>query len=254
MHNNARSLILTPSIGYLLAILVSVLFFGSFYSFSAQAGCSIAPEGFHAVVSRDVRVHGSDLQTTLPEGMKYAALFGGEKRNFICYVQLETSMGDIVLELYYKRAPQTVDNFLRYVNSGAYDDAIFHKIDGAVIQGGGFTPGLRPIAADPPIPNEAANTGLKNVTYAVAMARASGPHSATNQFFINTKDNPEFDYAQPTETGWGYCVFGRVVWGEEVVEAIRKVPVTREAGHDFVPVTPVIIKRAYEVTARVHGV
>jgi peptidyl-prolyl cis-trans isomerase B (cyclophilin B) len=136
-------------------------------------------------------------------------------------VRLETTMGNIVLELDAKRAPVTVDNFLAYVNDGFYDGTIFHRvIDGFMIQGGGYTSDLSRKTARAPIKNEADN-GLKNTIGSIAMARTSDPHSATAQFFINVADNAMLDFKSPDSRGWGYTVFGRVVVGMDVVDAIR---------------------------------
>ncbi len=157
-------------------------------------------------------------------------------------VKLHTNHGDITLQLNAEKAPDTVKNFLDYVNSGFYDNTIFHRvIDSFMIQGGGFEPGMKQKKTNAPIKNEAAN-GLTNDTYAVAMARTSDPHSATAQFFINTKSNRFLDY--PGQDGWGYCVFAKVVEGTEVVDAIRKVKTGSRAGHQDVPEQDVIILKA----------
>ena len=137
-------------------------------------------------------------------------------------VEMKTSMGTIVLELYPDKAPKTVDNFLRYVRSGHYKGTIIHRvIDGFMIQGGGYDARFNERPTDPPIPNEA-NNGLRNDAYTVAMARTLDPDSATAQFFINVKDNGFLNYTAPTLDGWGYTVFGRVVRGREVVMKIAK--------------------------------
>ena len=157
-------------------------------------------------------------------------------------VQLETSMGDIVLELDGEKAPKTVENFLAYVQNGHYDGTIFHRvIDGFMIQGGGFMPDMMQKATRDPIENEAAN-GLSNVNGSIAMARTSAPHSATAQFFINVKDNSFLDH--PGQDGWGYCVFGKVTGGMDVVEQIKGVDTTNKAGHSDVPVEPIVIEKA----------
>jgi cyclophilin family peptidyl-prolyl cis-trans isomerase len=159
-------------------------------------------------------------------------------------VRLETSMGAIVLELDPRAAPQTVANFLGYVREGFYDGLIFHRvIKGFMIQGGGMTPDMAPRPTRAPIPNEAAN-GLPNRRGSVAMARTADPHSATAQFFINTVDNPFLDHRAPTGQGWGYCVFGRVAAGMDVVAAIESVATGRRGGHGDVPQTPVVIQKA----------
>ena len=157
-------------------------------------------------------------------------------------VVLSTNHGDITIELDAEKAPKTVDNFLAYVKSGHYDGTIFHRvIDGFMIQGGGFEPGMKQKESGEPIDNEAAN-GLANEKYTVAMARTNDPHSATAQFFINVKDNSFLDYAGPDQ--WGYCVFGRVTAGTEVVDEIRKVKTSTQGFHGDVPVEDVIIEKA----------
>ncbi len=157
-------------------------------------------------------------------------------------VVLSTNHGDITIELDAEKAPKTVDNFLSYVKSGHYDGTIFHRvIDGFMIQGGGFEPGMKQKESGEPIDNEAAN-GLANEKYTVAMARTNDPHSATAQFFINVKDNSFLDYAGPDQ--WGYCVFGRVTEGTEVVDEIRKVRTGTKGFHGDVPVEDVIIEKA----------
>ena len=157
-------------------------------------------------------------------------------------VQMDTSMGVIVLELSPHRAPQTVENFLQYVNDGFYDDTVFHRvIRNFMIQGGGLTADMQRKIARPPINNEADN-GLKNRKGSIAMARTGDPHSATAQFFINTKDNPNLDHQQKTAQGWGYCVFGRVVKGMDVVSAIEAVKTGTRNGYRDVPLKPVVIR------------
>ncbi|MCE2867251.1 MAG: peptidyl-prolyl cis-trans isomerase [Oxalobacteraceae bacterium] len=157
-------------------------------------------------------------------------------------VVFSTNHGDITIELDAEKAPRTVDNFLSYVKSGHYDGTIFHRvIDGFMIQGGGFEPGMKQKESGEPIDNEAAN-GLANEKYTVAMARTNDPHSATAQFFINVKDNSFLDYAGPDQ--WGYCVFGRVTAGTEVVDEIRKVKTSTKGFHGDVPVEDVIIEKA----------
>ncbi len=159
-------------------------------------------------------------------------------------VRLSTSLGDIVLELDSQSAPNTVANFLQYVDDGFYDGTIFHRvIDGFMIQGGGMEPGLRQKKTRAPVANEATN-GLSNEAGTVAMARTSDPHSATAQFFINVKDNDFLDHTMPSPQGWGYCVFGRVVTGMEVVDAIKAVKTATRGGMQDVPVEDVVIVRA----------
>jgi len=157
-------------------------------------------------------------------------------------VRLHTNMGNITLQLDAEKAPVTVKNFLEYVNSGFYSNTIFHRvIPNFMIQGGGFEPGLVQKKTNAPIKNEAAN-GLKNDIYTIAMARTGDPHSATAQFFINTKNNSFLDY--PGQDGWGYCVFGKVVEGMDVVDAIGKVSTGNSKGYQDVPKEDVIITKA----------
>jgi len=159
-------------------------------------------------------------------------------------VVLHTSHGPIHVDLDADRAPKTVENFLRYVREGHYDNTVFHRvINGFMIQGGGFEPGMRQKPTGAPIPNEAAN-GLKNTKYTLAMARTSDPHSASAQFFINVADNDFLNHTSPTTQGWGYCVFGRVVKGTEVVDAIKMVHTMRTGMHQDVPEEDVVIERA----------
>jgi len=161
-------------------------------------------------------------------------------------VELHTSFGVITLELDAAKAPDTVANFLQYVRDGHYDGTIFHRvIDGFMIQGGGFTPDMAQKDTRAPIQNEAHN-GLKNVAYSIAMARTPNPHSASSQFFINVEDNDFLDYTTPTAQGYGYCVFGTVTGGREVVDGIRKVRTGMRAGHQDVPVDDVVIVKAIE--------
>lgn len=157
-------------------------------------------------------------------------------------VKLHTNYGVITLQLDAEKAPITVKNFLEYVNSGFYDNTIFHRvIDNFMIQGGGFEPGMKEKKTNPPITNEAAN-GLTNDKYTIAMARTPAPHSASAQFFINTKSNFFLNY--PGQDGYGYCVFGKVVEGMEVVDAIGKVKTGFLAGHNDVPEKSVVITKA----------
>lgn len=163
-------------------------------------------------------------------------------------VKLETTAGTIVCELDDAKAPESVANFLNYVNAGHYDGTVFHRvIKGFMIQGGGFEAGMKQKPTGRPIQNEAKN-GLKNQRYTLAMARTSDPHSATAQFFINTTDNGFLDNDR-AQDGWGYAVFGRVVGGTEVVDQIEKVRTGRKGFHDDVPLEDVKIERATEVTA-----
>ncbi|MEJ2155615.1 MAG: peptidylprolyl isomerase [Desulfobacteraceae bacterium] len=156
---------------------------------------------------------------------------------------METSKGTVVIELNAKKAPITTANFLAYVDSGFYDNTIFHRvIKDFMIQGGGLTTDMQKKSNSPPIKNEADN-GLKNNTGTIAMARTADPHSATSQFFINVKDNGFLNHRSKTANGWGYCVFGRVIKGMEVVRAIENVPTGIKAGRRDVPIEPVVITR-----------
>ena len=158
-------------------------------------------------------------------------------------IKLETTMGDIVIELDAEKAPKTAANFLEYVNAGHYDGTIFHRvINGFMIQGGGMTEDMKEKPTGAPIENEADN-GLKNAAYTVAMARTSDPHSATAQFFINVKNNDFLDHKSKTPQGWGYTVFGKVTQGHGVVNKIKAVPTGRSGMHDDVPKTPVVINK-----------
>ncbi len=162
-------------------------------------------------------------------------------------VKLHTNFGTITLELDAEKAPATVANFLAYVNKGFYDNTVFHRvINGFMIQGGGFTADMQQKTTDAPIANEAAN-GLGNQAYTIAMARTSDPHSATAQFFINVKDNGFLNHSAPTLQGYGYCVFGKVIEGQDVVDKIKAVKTGNRAGHQDVPVDSVIIERAEAV-------
>ena len=162
-------------------------------------------------------------------------------------VKLHTNMGTITLELDEQQAPETVANFLQYVKEGHYTNTIFHRvIDGFMIQGGGFEPGMKQKPTRTPVRTEADNK-LKNDTYTVAMARTPDPHSATAQFFINVSDNDFLNHTAPTSQGWGYCVFGRVTEGTEVVDQIRKVKTGNRGMHQDVPVNDVVIEKAEAV-------
>lgn len=159
-------------------------------------------------------------------------------------VKLTTSRGNITIDLHTDRAPATVDNFLGYVRSGYYDGSIFHRvIKDFMIQAGGFDAEMNSLTADDPIRNEADN-GLSNTAGAVSMARTPDPHSARAQFFINTGDNVFLDHRDQTAQGWGYCVFGEVSEGMDVVAAIEATPTTQRAGHNDVPVEPIMIEHA----------
>lgn len=160
-------------------------------------------------------------------------------------VELKTSMGSVVIELFLDKAPATVENFLRYVKDGHFDGTVFHRvIPKFMVQGGGFTPDFGQKPTRKPVRNEADN-GLKNTVGTVAMARTPDPHSATAQFFINLADNDFLDFRYPTQDGYGYCVFGKVVKGKDAVNRIVKVRTGPGPGsHQNVPVKPVIIERA----------
>ncbi len=159
-------------------------------------------------------------------------------------VELKTNMGRITLELYPDKAPQTVENFLQYVRDGFYNGTVFHRvIPNFMIQGGGFTTDFVQKKTRAPIRNEAAN-GLKNALGTVAMARTSDPHSATAQFFINIADNDFLNFTAPTQQGYGYCVFGKVIRGMDVVDKIAGVATGNRPPHSDVPLQPVIIERA----------
>ena len=159
-------------------------------------------------------------------------------------VKLHTNHGVITLELDADKAPQTVANFIAYVEAGHYDNTVFHRvIDGFMIQGGGFTPGMDQKPTGEQIKNEADN-GLKNERGTIAMARTQAPHSATAQFFINVADNDFLNFRSPDLQGWGYCVFGKVSEGMDVVDAIRKVKTGSSGFHQDVPKEDVIIERA----------
>ena len=159
-------------------------------------------------------------------------------------IKLHTNFGVIALELDAEKAPETAKNFIDYVEAGHYDNTIFHRvIDGFMIQGGGFEPGMKQKPCKAPIKNEADN-GLKNAAYTIAMARTGDPHSATAQFFINVADNDFLNFKMPNGNGWGYCVFGKVVEGTEVVDKIKNVKTGNAGFHQDVPKEDVIIERA----------
>jgi peptidyl-prolyl cis-trans isomerase B (cyclophilin B) len=159
-------------------------------------------------------------------------------------VELHTNHGVIKIELNAEKAPKTVENFLNYVKEGHYDGTVFHRvIDGFMIQGGGFTVGMDQKPTNAAVTNEADN-GLKNEKGTLAMARTNDPHSATAQFFVNVKDNDFLNFSSPTAQGWGYCVFGKVVDGLDVIEAIRKVKTGNKGFHQDVPVEDVVIEKA----------
>ncbi|HYA37191.1 MAG TPA: peptidylprolyl isomerase [Candidatus Methylomirabilis sp.] len=162
-------------------------------------------------------------------------------------IHLKTNYGTVVIELYPDKAPKTVENFLAYARDAFYDGTIFHRvIDKFVIQGGGFSPGMTQKLTRAPIENEA-NNGLRNTRGTVAMARASDPHSATSQFFINVSDNDFLNYTAPTPAGWGYCVFGRVVDGMNIVDQIKGVVTGSKLGHKDVPLSDVLVEKVQVV-------
>lgn len=159
-------------------------------------------------------------------------------------IKLHTNHGEITIDLDSEKAPITVQNFIDYVNSGHFDNTIFHRvINDFMIQGGGFESGMNQKKTRSPIHNEADN-GLKNYAYTVAMARTSDVHSASAQFFINIADNGFLNYTSPTSEGFGYCVFGKVVEGKDVVDKIKKVETTNKSGHQNVPVEDVVLQKA----------
>ncbi|MFM0046387.1 peptidylprolyl isomerase [Paraburkholderia sediminicola] len=159
-------------------------------------------------------------------------------------VELHTNHGVIKLELDAEKAPKSVENFLNYVKAGHYDNTVFHRvIDGFMIQGGGFEPGMKQKPTAEAIANEA-NNGLKNVNGSIAMARTNDPHSATAQFFINVNDNDFLNHSSPTPQGWGYAVFGKVVEGLDIVEKIKKVKTGSKGHHQDVPADDVVIEKA----------
>jgi len=159
-------------------------------------------------------------------------------------IKLHTNHGVITLELNNEKAPSTVQNFIDYVNSGHFDNTIFHRvINDFMIQGGGFESGMNQKKTRTPIQNEAAN-GLKNKAYTVAMARTSDAHSASAQFFINVADNGFLNYTSPTSKGFGYCVFGKVAEGKDVIDKIKKVKTASHSGYQNVPVEDVVLQKA----------
>lgn len=162
-------------------------------------------------------------------------------------IKMETSMGDIVIELDFDKAPKTAANFQKYVEDGFYDGLIFHRvINGFMVQGGGMDENMNEKSTREPIENEA-NNGLKNECYTLAMARTMDPHSASSQFFINVKDNGFLNFTAETPQGWGYAVFGKVVEGTDVVDKMKAVPTGRKGFHDDVPEEPIFINKAYVI-------
>ena len=163
------------------------------------------------------------------------------------HVELQTNHGNIRIALDDAKAPESVKNFLSYVNKGHYNGTVFHRvIKGFMIQGGGFEAGMKQKPTDAPVRNEA-NNGLKNDRYTVAMARTSDPHSATAQFFINANDNEFLNFKSESASGWGYTVFAKVVGGTEVVDAIERVKTGNKGSHNDVPLEDVVITQAVVV-------
>lgn len=162
-------------------------------------------------------------------------------------IKFETSLGDFVIELDEKAAPKTAANFMEYVNNGFYEGTIFHRVIGHfMIQGGGFDVNMAQKETLAPVANEADN-GLKNDTYTVAMARTNDPHSATSQFFINVADNDFLNHKSKSSSGWGYCVFGKVVKGQDTIDKIKAVPTKSRGFHDDVPSIPVVIEKVVKL-------
>lgn len=162
-------------------------------------------------------------------------------------IRFTTNMGVFGVELNEAAAPKTCENFLSYVRSGFYNGTIFHRvISGFMIQGGGFEPGLKQKQTKAPIENEA-NNGLKNDKYTIAMARTNEPHSATSQFFINVADNDFLNHTSPTSRGWGYAVFGKVVSGTDVIDAIARVRTASRSWYGDVPVEDVVMEKVEEI-------
>lgn len=159
-------------------------------------------------------------------------------------IRLQTNLGNIDIELDFDKAPKSAANFEQYVKDGHFDGTLFHRvINGFMIQGGGLLPDMSPKPTREPIENEADN-GLKNVAGSVAMARTNDPHSATSQFFINVADNAFLDHSSPTPQGWGYCVFGKVVDGMDVVNTIKEKSTGNRGGHQDVPTEDIVIEKA----------
>jgi len=177
-----------------------------------------------------------------------AALAAGAAQAANPVVELTTSVGPVRIELYPDKAPKTVENFLQYARDRFYDGTVFHRvIPGFMVQGGGFSAEMEQKKAREPIANEAQN-GLKNTTGTVAMARTPNPHSASAQFFINVADNEFLNFTGPTQQGFGYCVFGRVTQGMDVVNQMVAVPTGNRSGHQNVPLQPIVIKSVRVIT------
>ena len=192
-------------------------------------------------------LHGAALAADKPGAPKVNATAADTKAAANPRVRVTTTLGAIDVELYADKAPKTVENFLSYVDSGFYSGTIFHRvIPNFMIQGGGFTPGMKQKQTRPPIKNEADN-GLKNLAGTVAMARTMDPNSASAQFFINTVDNPYLDHKDKTQQGWGYTVFGKAVTGLDVVKKIESVPTAHVGFHQNVPKDDVVITKIERV-------
>ena len=225
----------------LLAALALVLSWGCGGGDSATEGAGSEPEGAAATPPES----GPDAEPASADG-------GTGEEDLVTpgvpVVLMRTSAGDLRIELYPEDAPETVGNFLEYVEDGFYDGTIFHRVvRGFVIQGGGFTAEMDEKETRSPISNEAQN-GLLNLRGTLSMARTMDPHSASSQFFVNTRDNPMLDHSSPTPRGWGYAVFGKIVSGMEAVDRIEASPVVSRAGHNDVPATPIVIEAATVVS------
>ena len=204
----------------------------------------------HRVLNPSARISSLVITAALAFGLAGASQAAsttsteGQSMSTTPRVKLETSMGDMVIQLDAEKAPKTVDNFLTYVKEGFYDGTIFHRVIGNfMIQGGGFEPNMKQKTTHEAVENEA-NNGLKNDRYTLAMARTSDPHSATAQFFINVSDNDFLNFTAPTPNGWGYAVFGKVVEGTEVVDQIKGVKTGTKGFHQDVPTEDVVIEKA----------
>ena len=211
-------------------------------AFAASCGGGESPEGTDSTAPAEPDPAASE--TDLMEGEAPAGEAADLAAPGAPVVLMRTTLGDLRIELFPEDAPETVENFLGYVDDGHYDGVIFHRVvRGFVIQGGGFTAEMEEKPTGEPIRNEAQN-GLRNRRGTLSMARTSDPHSATAQFFVNTRDNAVLDHTATSMRGWGYAVFGRVISGMEAVDRIEATPVVSRAGHNDVPETPVVIESA----------
>lgn len=210
------------------------------------AGCQSKPTPADVEIVEDVNI-GSQVQATeanidsdaMQAAPSIPAAEPQEPERNTVMILIKTSKGDIIIELDPEKAPKTVENFLGYVEAGHYNGTIFHRVmDGFMVQGGGFDVNMQEKSAPRTVENEA-NNGLKNTVGSIAMARTPDPHSASAQFFINVNDNTFLDY--PGQDGWGYCVFGQVVEGMDVVDAIKAVPTGNRGPYQNVPTDPVLI-------------